>query len=268
MASREDSVPLEQGEFSGALDEPADTEAGPANAGQAESAETVRDPARIAGLLSAITFPPLLLNVALPGVRGLYTSALLQVNSSGGRLLLDGLSPEDGHARIEPGTVMHVHGKLRGVQLDFATQVIEIQAGDRLPAYLARMPGSVRYHQRRRHFRVHTGHLNDYSTVILGPDGGGLRGRLLDISAGGLNVMFPRNPGLETGDVIDGCLLSFLGEQQVECSLELVHLGVSPLTGELKAGARFVQATNPPTDQLQRLLTRLQREQLRHRLPG
>lgn len=251
MASREESVPLDQREFV-----------------SAESAETVVDPARIAGLLSAITFPPLLLNVALPGVRGLYSSALLQVNSAGGRLLLDGLSPDEGHARIEPGTVMHVHGKLRGVQLDFATQVIEIQAGDRLPAYLARMPRSVRYHQRRRHFRVHTGHLHDYSTVILGPGGGGLRGRLLDLSAGGLNVMFPRDPGLEAGVVVPGCLLSFLGEHQVECSLELVHLHTSPLTGELKVGARFVEDTDQRTDQLQRVLTRLQREQLRHRLPG
>lgn len=233
----------------------------------AETAETVLDPARIAGLLSAITFPPLLLNVALPGVRGLFTTALLQVNSTGGRILLDGLSPEEGHALMAPGSVMHVHGKLRGVQLDFATRVIEIQAGELLPAYLARMPGSVRYHQRRRHFRLRTGHLHDYSIVNLGPDGGDLRGRLLDLSAGGLKGVFPRDPGLAPGQVIGGCRLSILGEEQLECGIEFIHVQVSPLTGEIEAGARFLGTGARGTEKLQRLLTKLQRQQLRHRIP-
>lgn len=232
-----------------------------------ETAETVLDPARIAGLLSAITFPPLLLNVALPGVRGLFTSALMQVNSAAGRILLDGLSPDEGHALLAPGSVMHVHGKLRGVQLDFATQVIEIQAGERLPAYLSRMPGSLRYHQRRRHFRLRTGHLHEYSIVNLGPDGGDLRGRLLDLSAGGLKGVFPRNPGLTPGQVVDGCRLSILGEEQLECGIEFIHVQVSPLTGEIEAGARFLGTGSRGTERLQRLLTKLQRQQLRHRIP-
>ncbi|HRP87790.1 MAG TPA: flagellar brake protein, partial [Gammaproteobacteria bacterium] len=232
-----------------------------------ETAETVLDPARIAGLLSAITFPPLLLNVALPGIRGLFTTALLQVNSAAGRILLDGLSPDEGHALLAPGSVMHVHGKLRGVQLDFATQVIEIQAGELLPAYLSRMPGSLRYHQRRRHFRLRTGHLHEYSIVNLGPDGGDLRGRLLDLSAGGLKGVFPRNPGLTPGQVVDGCRLSILGEEQLECGIEFIHVQVSPLTGEIEAGARFLGTGSRGTERLQRLLTKLQRQQLRHRIP-
>lgn len=232
-----------------------------------ETAETVLDPARIAGLLSAITFPPLLLNVALPGVRGLFTSALMQVNSAAGRILLDGLSPDEGHALLAPGSVMHVHGKLRGVQLDFATQVIEIQAGEQLPAYLSRMPGSLRYHQRRRHFRLRTGHLHEYSIVNLGPGGGDLRGRLLDLSAGGLKGVFPRNPGLTPGQVVDGCRLSILGEEQLECGIEFIHVQVSPLTGEIEAGARFLGTGSRGTERLQRLLTKLQRQQLRHRIP-
>lgn len=234
---------------------------------RAATAETVLDPARIAGLLSAITFPPLLVNVALPGVRGLFTSALLQVNSNGRRILLDGLSPDEGHALVAPGSVMHVHGKLRGVQLDFATQVLEIQAGDRLPAYLARMPSSVRYHQRRRNYRVRTGRLHDYSVVVLGAQAGDLRGRLVDVSAGGLKSVFPRDPGLVPGEVIEGCRLSVLGEEQMECSVELIHMSASPITGEIEAGARFLDTDEHGRERLQRLLTKLQREHLRQRLP-
>lgn len=232
-----------------------------------ESAETVLEPARIAGLLSAITFPPLLLNVALPGVAGLFTTALLQVNSVGKLILLDGLSPDEGHQRVEPGSVMHVHGRLRGIQLDFATRVMEIQAGDRPPAYLARMPASVRYHQRRRHFRVRTGYLHDYSVVVLGPSAAGLRGRLLDLSAGGLKILFPRDPGLEPGQQVENCRLSFLGEEQLECGLELIHFTPNPLTGELEVGARFLHADPRGKQRLQRCLTALQRQQLRERLP-
>jgi flagellar brake protein len=225
-------------------------------------AETVLEPARIAGLLSAITFPPLLVNVALPGVRGLYSSALLQVNSNGKRILLDGLSPGEGHAKVEPGTVMHVHSRLRGVQLDFATCIIEIQAGDRPPAYLARMPGSIRYWHRRGHARLHTGHLRDYSTVVLGPAADRLRGRLADISAGGMRIVFPRDPGLSLGQAITGCLLSLLGGDQLEFSLELVHLRSCPLTGELEAGARFLRGATHDEERLQRILDRLERQQL------
>lgn len=231
------------------------------------TAETVLDPPRIVGLLSAITFPPLLVNVALPGVRDLFASALLEVNAIGGRILLDGLSPESGHALIEPGSVMHVHSKLRGVQIDFATRVIEIQSAEHMPAYAARMPGSVRYHQRRRHFRLRAGQLQDYSVVKLGPEAGGMRGRLLDLSAGGLKGVFPHDPGLAPGKVISRCSLSILGQEQLECSIEFIHVQVSPLTGEIEAGARFLDISARGTERLQRLLTKLQREYLRQRIP-
>jgi c-di-GMP-binding flagellar brake protein YcgR len=231
-------------------------------AGRDTAAETVLEPARIAGLLSAITFPPLLVNVALPGVRGLYSSSLLQVNSTSKRILLDVLSPEEGHVQVAPGTVMHVHSRLRGAQFDFATCVIEIQAGDRPLAYLARMPGSVRFHHRRGHPRVHTGYLQDYSMVILGPAADRLPGRLADISAGGMAIVFPRDPGLACGQVISGCRLSLLGGEQLEFCLELVHLRACPVTGELEAGARFLRDEHHDEDRLQRILDKLQRQQL------
>jgi c-di-GMP-binding flagellar brake protein YcgR len=237
-----------------------------ANEGAA-TAETVLDPPRIAGLLRAITFPPLLINVALPGVRDLFASALLEVDAIGRRILLDGLSPENGHALIEPGSIMHMHAKLRGVQIDFATQVIEIQSAEHMPAYLARMPGSVRYHQRRRHFRLRAGQLQDYSILKLGSEVGGLSGRLLDLSAGGLKGVFPHDSGLAPGKVIGSCSLSILGQEQLECGIELIHMQVLPLTGEIEAGARFLDTDARGTERLQRLLTKLQREYLRQRIP-
>lgn len=231
------------------------------------AAENVQDPARIAGILNAITFPPLLVNVALPGVRGLFTSALLQVDTVGGQILLDGLNPDEGHALVAPGSVMHVHAKLKGVQVDFPTRVIEIQSRERLPAYLARLPVSVRYHQRRRHFRLRTGHLRDYSMVSLGPEAGNLRGRLVDLSTGGLRGAFPRDPGLVPGRIIDGCALTILGEQPFDCSLEVIHVHAASLTGEVEAGARFLGTDAKSRERLQRLLTKLQRQYLRHRIP-
>lgn len=231
------------------------------------AAETVRDPARIAGILNAITFPPVLVNVALPGVRGLFTSALLQVDIPGGQVLLDALNPDEGHALVAPGSVMHVHAKLKGVQVDFPTQVLEIQSREHLPAYVARTPGSVRYHQRRRHFRLRTGHLRDYSIVSLGPEAGNLRGRLVDLSAGGLRGAFPRDPGLVPGRIIDGCALTILGEQPFDCGLEFIHVHPSTVTGEIEAGARFLGTDAKSRERLQRLLTKLQRQHLRHRIP-
>jgi len=239
----------------------------PHDGARAATAETVLEPARILGLLSAITFPPLLVNVALPGVRGLFSSALLRVDSVAGEILLDALNPDEGHAMVAPQGVMHVHGKLKGVQVDFATQVIEIQSREHLPAYLARMPTSVRYHQRRRHFRLRTGYLHDYSIVTLGPEGGDLRGRLVDVSAGGLKGVFPRDPGLTPGRIVAGCSLSVLGEKQLECDIEFMHVRASHLTGEIEAGARFLGTDGRTRERLQRLLTKLQRQQLRQRIP-
>lgn len=231
------------------------------------AAENVQDPARIAGILNAITFPPVLVNVALPGVRGLFTSALLQVDTIGGQVLLDGLNPDEGHALVAPGSVMHVHAKLKGVQVDFPTRVIEIQSRERLPAYLARIPGAIRYHQRRRHFRLRTGQLRDYSILMLGPEAGHLRGRLLDLSAGGLRGAFPRDPGIVPGRIIEGCSLTVLGEKQFDCGLEFVHVHEAPVTGEIEAGARFLGTDAKSRERLQRLLTKLQRQHLRHRIP-
>ncbi|MEI2419396.1 PilZ domain-containing protein, partial [Arthrospira platensis SPKY2] len=143
-----------------------------------------------------------------------------------------------------------------------------IQSADHAPAYLSRMPRSVRYHQRRRHFRLRTGQVRDYSVVRLGREAGGMRGRLLDLSAGGLKGLFPHDPGLAPGRVIENCSISILGQEQLECGLELIHVQVSPLTGEVEAGAQFIEAGGRDTERLQRLLTKLQREYLRQRLPG
>lgn len=230
--------------------------------GERERAETVLCAGRIAGLLSAIAFPPLVVNVAIPGVAGLYSSALLQVNSAGKRILLDALSPAEGHLHIAPGTMLHIHSRLRGVQLDFATRVIELRAGDRPPTYLARMPGSIRCHQRRDSPRIRTGKMRDYSVVTLGPGAGHIRGRLADLSVGGLRVVLPRDPGIVPGQILPGCRISLLGEDPLDCTLEFAHRQRCALTGELEAGARFVRGEHHDEPRLQRLLDKLQREQL------
>ena len=94
-----------------------------------------------------------------------------------------------------------------------------------------------------------------------------MRGRLLDLSASGLKGVFPCDPGLATGKVIDGCSISILGQEQLECGIEFIHMRVSPLTGEIEAGARFFDTGARGTEWLQRLLTKLQREYLRQRIP-
>jgi c-di-GMP-binding flagellar brake protein YcgR len=223
-------------------------------------AETVVDPHRIAGLLSAITFPPLPLNVVLPGIHGLFTSALLHVNSGGRLLLLDRLTPDEGHARITRGSVLHVHGRVRGAQLDFSTRVIEIHAGDPPVGYLARMPGSIRTHQRRGDLRLRTGFAQEYALVELGPQAGRLRARLVDMSAGGLKIILLRDPGLVAGDVVTECRISLLGGEVLNCSLELVHVRLSSITGELEVGARFLRGEGHDEDCLQRLLAILERQ--------
>lgn len=239
-----------------------------APAGNTNNTETVTDPARIAGLLQASVFPPLLVNVALPGVRAPFTSALLKVDGRGGRILLDALSPEDGHARVAPGTLMHVHGKLRGVQLDFATRVLGIEGKTRLPAYVARMPRVVRYHQQRRHFRLSGSQVRHDSVIELGSAQGGLQGQLVDLSAGGLKAVFPRDPGLFRGYLMTGCRFFLSGEQHIDCHLECVRLRSNPSTGQLEASARFVFEDPRDRHRLERGLQSLQRRQLRGQLPG
>lgn len=244
----------------GALARPAD--------GDANSTETVLEPARIAGLLSASVFPPLLVSVVLPSVREVYTSALLKVDAAAERILLDALSPEEGHALVEPGTLMHVHGKLHGVQLDFATRVLAIHRRTQLPAYLARMPGVLRYHQRRKHFRLSGHQVRNDSVIELGSAQGGLQGRLVDLSATGLRAVFQRDPGLYRGYLLTGCRFFLAGEQHTDCHLECVRLRSNPRTGQLEVGARFIFEDSRGRSRLERGLQALQRRQLRRQLPG
>jgi len=239
-----------------------------AAAGDTSNTETVTEPGRIAGLLNASVFPPLLVSVVLPGVRSSYTSALLKVDSHGRKILMDALSPDEGHARVDPGTLMHVHGKLRGVQLDFATRVIDINGERRLPAYIARMPRVVRYHQRRKHFRLSGGQVRDDTAIELGSAQGGMQGQVVDLSAGGLRAVFPRDPGLFRGYVMIGCRFFLSGEQHIDCHLECVRLRSNPRTGQLEASTRFVFEDPQDRGRLEHGLQSLQRRQLRGQFPG
>jgi len=144
--------------------------------------EQVTDPVQIAALLKKVKDSRTVLQVTLPGRTTEYNSALLDVNLEQGYLLLDELTPTEGHHLLSNGGQFTVGIRLRGVDMRFTSQVQEVSGQAGIAFYRANLPHSLYYCQRRSFYRVRIGLGLMIPFTIRRGDDKPLQGRLDDIS--------------------------------------------------------------------------------------
>lgn len=225
--------------------------------------ETIRDPQIIAGLLRRILEQRALLRVTVPGVRGSFNSAILRMHPDQNLLVLDELNPRAGHQRLLEIRNLNAAAQVQGIETRFGGAVEEIGTDSGIAFYCLAFPTEVLYAQRRTSFRVRVAMTTPVAVVFERPGGNALRGRIVDLSEGGMGVEFTQHVSLHPGEILP-CQMRLPDGQQVGCKLEIRHSNCHGAEqNKVHVGGRFVELQPQRRKALARLVADLQRTMIR-----
>lgn len=232
--------------------------------GQFGDEERVSDPARIVGLLRGLKDGHALLSVAMDGDPALYTSAVLEVNSDHGYLLLDELNPHRGHLRLMETRSLRVRARLRGIELRFPCAIREIGGASGIAYYYAPLPEQVRYRQRRTHFRVAIGAALVIPVHLARGPEETVDGALHDLSVGGVGA-YVSESNLKRGDTIQNCVVRIPDAPPLHSALEVCFVRFDETRRKLRIGGQFLNLARPQRKTLERFVADLERKFLQRR---
>jgi c-di-GMP-binding flagellar brake protein YcgR len=227
--------------------------------------EHVTDPMQIAALLKKVKDSRTLIQVTLPGHGTEYNSALLDIHPEQGYLLLDELTPTEGHQSVTVQSKLTVSIRLRGVDLRFTGTVQEIGGQAGIAFYLVDFPQSLYYRQRRSYYRVKLGMGLLIPFNIARVDGKPYEGRLDDISLGGIGAELKQLTPFHQGDLLPTCAIQLPSGEKIECEIEVRYLSKDEQHKRFHLGARFVKLDRTRKHILQRFVAEAERELIRRK---
>ena len=223
--------------------------------------DIIRDPQIITSLLRRIVAQRALLRVTVPGARASYNSAILRVDPEQDLLILDELNPRRGHERLLEVGRLQASAQAQGIETRFSGALEEVGDSSGIAYYRLRFPQEVLYLQRRASFRVRIA-MTAPLAAVLERDGDMLRGRVIDLSEGGIGVEFTQHVIVHPGEIV-ACRMRLPDGQQVRCKLEIRHVMAFQEQNKIRVGGRFVELDPQRRKMLSRLVAELQRTLIR-----
>lgn len=222
--------------------------------------EKITHQERITSLLRRLHQAHTLLSVGIPQVSQRFNSTLLSVRPSSSSMLLDELTPHEGHVHLLQQRSLHVHGQLRGVDIDFTTQLLDVDVKDDVAYYRVALPGRLNYAQRRAHYRASIGAGSLIRVTCTTSWGETLVGQLSDIAVGGLGVRV-RLPEavLACGDIIPHCVIQFAPHDEIASVVEVRSVNREVQSGLWRVGGRFVDMERTTETRIARFVAALDR---------
>ena len=227
--------------------------------------ENVTDPMQIAALLKKVKDSRTLIQVTLPGQDTEYNSALLDIHPEQGYLLLDELTPAEGHQSITTQSKLTATIRLRGVDMRFTGTVQEIGGQAGIAFYRVAFPQSLYYRQRRSFYRVKLGMGLLIPFNIARADGKPYEGRLDDISLGGIGAELKQLTPFNQGDLLPACAIQLPNGEKIECEIEVRYISKDEQHKRFHLGACFVNLDRTRKHTLQRFVAEAERELMRRK---
>lgn len=224
-------------------------------------AEEIADPARIVSLLRRMQQARTLLIVSFPQVSECFNSSLLSIQPQHGSMVLDELTPPTGHAHLLRLRTPHIQARLRGVDINFSTELLEAGVKAGIAYYRIALPSMLAYAQRRANFRARLGAGRRVPVTLETEQGQILKGYLCDISASGLCASFgPPVVALAHGDPIPRCRIRFEPGDEVSSKMEVRFVNTGIHSGLWRVGGRFIDIERMQVARVERYVATLDRE--------
>ena len=195
-----------------------------------------------------------------------YQSAILELVPGAGYLVLDALTPANGNLTAATLPGIRARTRLHGMDLKFATRIIQHGSQSGLPYYKVRYPESVDFPQRRRDYRVAVPFDRGVLVRFHTRDGTLVRGEVRDLSASGFCARLLSGDttkiAAESGQH-ELCEIDLPGYDTVRAVVEVCHLLPSRARSAPRVGARFIDLDSRAERQLERCVAELDRTRLR-----
>jgi flagellar brake protein len=224
-------------------------------------------PGDIFGVLRALQNDRSPLTVQFSSGGTFYNSLVLDVNIKERYLLLDELTPRDGHALMEAGKLFSLRASINGIRVH-ARDMRSARTLSDATGILYRVPFPERmlYLQRRDAFRARVpGSLMVNASAHSGkrPDTI-LQGKVIDMSATGVRVAFAgeTSPPLEIGEILKARIEIPSQDQSIDCQLEVRNQDFNRDRDQTICGLRFHELGRIAQVTVNRFVTQLQREGL------
>ena len=219
---------------------------------------------QIVALLMRASRHHVLFSVRLPAERNLFSTALLGIYDEHQFIILDELTPEQGHQLLSEGMTLRLSGRLEGVELSLTTRLLEIRVQNGVAYYKTSLPESLDHRQKRSAYRI-PARSSGISFHALRGKGLRqiLRGHVNDLSREGAGIILAEEILLYQGEVLPSCIISVPGEGEISFSLEVCFCSRNPQRRVTRVGGRFKMIDPVSQQKIRRCLNRMERAQAR-----
>ncbi len=222
-------------------------------------------PEQITHILQGICNRRNLVTVRLPGCKEPFTSALLKLDRRARMLILDELSPQEGHGLLLQHKELRIDTRHHGVEVGFKTILAGASQEGGIALYRVPIPRSLDYNQRRAHYRAEVGVVWPIPIILEGAEGQAFHGQILDISVGGIGAQFQdaSETDLADGARFDVCEIELRPGQSLRTGLEICFVSRAVVSRQLRIGGRFIDLSRADQQTIARFIASLERERLR-----
>jgi c-di-GMP-binding flagellar brake protein YcgR len=202
------------------------------------------------------------LSVSPQGSKDFFSSFI--INISDDNLRIDQVIPKTGNALFKPGQQLDVRISHRGIAYRFTSSHLSYgldEAG--FPYHQITMPADIKYLEKRTGYRIHLKLSESQPIWVSIPPEKRFQASLENISQHGACIRIKGNHlPLETCNVID-CNIQIANTAPMDCKAFIRHYQYSAKSDETKAGIEFCQLSFNAEKQLQKVLMKLQRHNIR-----
>lgn len=222
-------------------------------------------PEQITHILQGICNRRNLVTVRLPRCKEAFTSSILKLDRRAGMLILDELSPQEGHELLMQRKELQIDTRHHGVEVGFKTTLAGASQEGGIALYRVPIPRTLQYNQRREHYRAEVGVVLPIPIILEGVKGQAFHGQLIDISVGGIGAQFQ---DASEEDLADGarfavCEIELPPGQRLRTGLEICFVSRALVSRQLRIGGRFIELNRADQHTIAKFIASLERERLR-----
>lgn len=228
-----------------------------------QSYQLISSEKHIQALLRPLIEKHNLATISIAGCEEAYSSILLNSEPDSGEITIDGLHPHEGNTHFASAGQLTLDTQLDGIHLQFSAKLRASVEEDGTIHHLITYPENIRYWQRRQAFRASVSTAHNISVVLKTDKGKQCRGKLFDISIGGICIRFPRRDSIAEEFTKDAvfCSMNLPGQNHISCPIKITHSYKNISGHSLHVGAQFSKLDKIQHRAIERFVIELQRQQ-------
>ena len=204
------------------------------------------------------------LSMKTPRSSDLFSTLLIGVDTEKEVIQLDEIVAVDMRNPVRVGDHLTLSGTLTGTPISFTTKVLEIKMVGGSNLYECSLPDRMVYQQQRTQFRLELGAASR-AEAIVSKNERKYRGKIIDVSEGGVSFRLRKGVPIEVGDLIDHCELALQPDLSIRPKIEVMNVKPVVKAPNLQQyGVRFIGLASSDLATLKDFMRETERRKLRN----